>query len=107
MRRWGRLCERIDQAVFAGDILARILHRIETADVVVADLTGQNPNVYLEVGYAWAKERPTILLVQDVADLRFDVQGQRCIIYDSIRELETRLEEELVHVAPRQNQHAI
>jgi hypothetical protein len=100
VQRWGRLCERVDQAIFTGDILSRILSRIESADVVIADLTGQNPNVYLEVGYAWARERPTVLLIQDVAELRFDVQGQRCIIYDSIRDLESKLAAELRHVAP-------
>ena len=54
--------------------------RIETASVVIADLTGANPNVYLEVGYAWGKGRPTILLVVDVGDLRFDVKSQRCLV---------------------------
>lgn len=98
VQRWGRLCERVDQAVFSGDILTRILTRIASADVVIADLTKQNANVYLEVGYAWAKERPTVLLVQDVNELKFDVQGQRCIVYDSIRDLETKLERELAHL---------
>ena len=98
VQRWGRLCERVDQAVFSGDILTRILSRIESADAVIADLTGQNANVYLEVGYAWARGRPTVLLVQDVNELKFDVQGQRCIIYDSIRDLESKLERELGHL---------
>ncbi|MEL6182384.1 MAG: hypothetical protein AAFS10_25735, partial [Myxococcota bacterium] len=91
----GMLSERIDQEVFSGDIFGRIKERIETADLVVAELTGANPNVYLELGYAWGKGRPTILLSRSVEDLRFDVQGQRVLLYNSIRQLEARLRQEL------------
>ncbi len=43
---------------------------------MIAVLTGANPNVYLEVGYAWGKgRRPTILVTDDAEDPRFDVQG--------------------------------
>jgi hypothetical protein len=54
----GYLCERIDMTAVTGDVLARIKSRIETAELVIADLTGANANVYLEVGYAWGKGRP-------------------------------------------------
>ncbi len=91
----GLLCERVDAAVFEGLIIQRILGRIETAKVVVAELTGANPNVYLEVGYAWASKVPTVLLARDVNELRFDVKGHRCLIYRNIRELEALLAAEL------------
>jgi hypothetical protein len=91
----GLLCERVDAAVFEGLIIERILKRIATAKVVVAELTGANPNVYLEVGYAWASKVPTVLLARDVNELRFDVKGHRCLIYKNIRELEGLLAAEL------------
>jgi hypothetical protein len=62
---------------------------------VIADLTGSNPNVYLEVGYAWGKGRPTLLLSQNLEDLTFDVKSQRCILYKTIRELARKLETDL------------
>ena len=99
----GLLCERVDAAVFEGLIIQRILSRIETATVVVAELSGANPNVYLEVGYAWASKVPTILLVRDVNELRFDVKGHRCLVYKNIRELETLLSAELKSVLPRKS----
>lgn len=92
------LCERVDQAVFDGLIVQRIRDRIETAKVVIADLSFANPNVYLEVGYAWGRGRPTILLVRDVKELKFDVAATRCLIYSSIRELEKMLTRELEHI---------
>lgn len=96
----GLVCERVDETSFTGDILDRIKLRIDTSSAVIADLSGANPNVYLEVGYAWGKKRPTILLVEDPIDLRFDVRGQRCIIYETIGELKRKLERELQVILP-------
>jgi hypothetical protein len=51
----GYICERMDHVAFAGEIISWLKQRIETADIVIAELSGSNPNVYLEVGYAWEK----------------------------------------------------
>lgn len=91
----GFLCERVDMATFTGDILTRIKSRIETAALIVADLTGANPNVYLEVGYAWGKDRPTLLLTKKSDELKFDVRGQRCLVYKNIADLAKKLEADL------------
>jgi nucleoside 2-deoxyribosyltransferase len=69
--------------------------KIDTAAVVIAELSGANPNVYLEVGYAWGKGRPTILLAKNEEELRFDVRDQRCLKYERIRDLEEILNREL------------
>ena len=73
VRASGFICERIDQEAFIGDILDQVKKKNQTAAVVIAELSGANPNVYLEVGYAWGKGRPTILLMKDEQELRFDV----------------------------------
>jgi hypothetical protein len=91
----GFLCERADELIFTGDIMERVRKRIEHATYVVADLTGANPNVYLEVGYAWGIRRPTILIVNDSDSLKFDVRGQRCLVYKRIKDLEEMLAKEL------------
>jgi hypothetical protein len=87
----GYLCEKTDLVSFTGDVLGRIKSRIETADLVVADVTGANANVYLEVGYAWGKDRPTLLLAKKGEELKFDVQGQRCLLYKNITDLAKQL----------------
>ena len=96
VNRAGFLCERADQISFTGDILDLIKRRIKKASLLIADLTTTNPNVYLEVGYAWGLGKPTVLIAQDVQELKFDVKGQKCIIYSGIRELEEKLGEELL-----------
>src|SRR5215216_1697898 len=92
----GFLCERIDEVVFTGDVLDLIKRRIGKASLVIADLTTANPNVYLEVGYAWGLGIPTVLIVQAAEELKFDVKGQKCIIYSGIRQLEEKLSKELL-----------
>jgi len=91
----GLLCERADLSTFTGDVMDWVKRRISSATLVVADLSSANPNVYLEVGYAWGCRVPTILLARDTNDLKFDVKSQRCILYKSIKSLEDSLRRHL------------
>ena len=93
------LCERVDNETFTGDILEHVKKKIETASVVIADLTGANPNVYLEVGYVRGKDRPTISLVKDKEEVKFDARGQRHLKYKS--ELRKVLSNELSQLKPK------
>ena len=61
VRRCGYICEKVDESVFAGSIVERIMDGIRNAEFVIADLTLERPNVYLEVGYAWGMNKPVIL----------------------------------------------
>jgi len=91
----GYICERADLSSFTGDVMDWVRKRIKTAKIVIADLTGSNPNVYLEVGYAWGVGVPTVLLMGTESELKFDVRGQRCLVYTRIKDLEKLLEKEL------------
>ena len=93
VRNCGYVCERVDESHFVGDILTRIRSSIETADLVVADLTEGRPNVYLEVGYAWGKGIPVILLAKKGEKLHFDVSSQRCLFYGKFALLTAELGE--------------
>jgi hypothetical protein len=95
----GFLCERADFSTFTGDAMAWVRDRIASAAIVIAELSGANPNVYLEVGYAWGCGRPTILLVRQPTDLKFDVRTQRCLVYERIQDLEKVLQTELGNLA--------
>jgi len=98
IRKAGFLCERADLSAFTGDVMDWVRKRIRSASLVVADLTTANPNVYLEVGYAWGVGVKTVLLVQEAHQLKFDVRGQRTIVYKRIKDLEEKLHKELVEV---------
>lgn len=100
VRAAGLVCERIDDEHFTGDILQRLWRNIEDAELVIADLSGHNPNVFLEVGYAWGKDRPVLFLYQaqegEKTQLPFDVSTHRCLIYEDATDLEAKLSQELL-----------
>src|ERR1700733_6908921 len=77
------LAERVDEQIYREGILERIYRQIELADIIVADMSGQNPNVFYEVGYAHAKGKLCILLTSNADDIPFDLKHQRHIVYDN------------------------
>jgi hypothetical protein len=50
----GISCERVDEQHHDQMIIERIYGQIRAADLVIADMSGSNPNVYYEAGYARA-----------------------------------------------------
>lgn len=92
MRRCGYICEKVDETVFAGNIVDRIMDGIRNAQFVVADLTLEKPNVYLEVGYAWGMNKPVILVARDGQRLHFDLSHHKCLFYKTIGRLSEALE---------------
>lgn len=91
-RRWGAYCERVDEQHFRESILQRIYNQIAKADVVVADMSGKNPNVFYEVGYAHALGKDVILLTQKAEDIPFDLKHHHHVVYgDSVADLLEKL----------------
>lgn len=78
----GAYCERVDEQIFVGEsILERIYNQIAKADIIVSDMTGRNPNVFYETGYAHALNKQVILLTQDVNDIPFDLKHYPHVVY--------------------------
>lgn len=92
IRRCGYACEKVDISAFAGDIVGRIQEGIRDARFVIADLSDERPNVYLEVGYAWGLPKPVILLAREGQKLHFDLSHHKCIFYKTIGKLAQDLE---------------
>jgi hypothetical protein len=95
----GYLCVRLDQveSAFTGNIIEEIKEKIRTASLVIGLLDSSNPNVYLEVGYAWGREIPTLLLLHEsqTNEVPFDVRGERLIHYKQIYKLRDELTKNL------------
>lgn len=68
-----------------GDIHPSMFREAVDAEVYIADLTGANPNVYLELGVRWAmRDGITILISQDIgqgAPIPFNVSTSRVLPY--------------------------
>jgi hypothetical protein len=66
-----------------GPIPDQIWQGIRRAEVVIADVTGANPNVYYEVGMAQALGKEIVVLTQDdPKTLPFDIRSSRSLTYD-------------------------
>ncbi len=67
----------------SGSIHRSMFADARDADVFIADLTGANPNVYLELGVRWAlRDCVTVLIAQSAEDLKFNVEPSRAILYN-------------------------
>ena len=88
----GAYCERVDEQIHNERILDRIYNQINKADIIVADMTGKNPNVFYEVGYAHALGKTVLLIVKEEVDIPFDLRHHPFIIYkNSITKLQKAL----------------
>src|SRR5204862_409394 len=71
-----------DEARPAGRITERLLAALRECSFCIADLTGSNPNVMWETGYAMALGKPVIVITQDLATLPFDMKDMQALCYD-------------------------
>jgi pyrimidine operon attenuation protein/uracil phosphoribosyltransferase len=70
-----------------GAITREIVKNAALADVVIVDLTGQNPNVFFELGIRYAlRSSMTVLIKQKTAEVPFDIRVYRCVEYDPLFE---------------------
>ncbi|MEA1906032.1 MAG: hypothetical protein U9N12_03625 [Euryarchaeota archaeon] len=97
----GIQCERADAQVLTKPILDKINDFIQNADVIIADCSGRNPNVFYELGIAHAHERKVILITRDaVHEAPSDVRHYEFIHYklDNHTEFLKRLDNALYNV---------
>jgi len=93
----GAYAERVDDQMFTEGILERIFNQINKADVIVADMTGRNSNVFYEVGYAHALGKIVLLLTENVEDIPFDLNYKQHIVHGGkIETIRSELTERLV-----------
>lgn len=76
------LCKRADDLKLGHSIIERILRGIATAELIVADLTGSNPNVFYELGIAHTRTKNVLLLTRDMNAVPFDLRRLFCHTYD-------------------------
>ena len=73
---------RADEIYGPGVIVQDIVDQVVSAQLVIADISVPNANVYFEVGYALASKKPIILLAKKNTSLPFDVSGFRVLFYE-------------------------
>jgi hypothetical protein len=87
----GLLCERqsANPTYFDGEMLETIRVAVDDAAVVIVDLTDVTPYILLQLGYAWGRGLPVIVI--SAGDLPDHFRTGHYITYSRIRELEEGL----------------
>lgn len=65
-----------------GNIIESIFDELNSADLVVADLTDRNPNVFYELGVRHVLRDHTILISQNLDDIPFDLRSYAILTYN-------------------------
>lgn len=78
----GFRCFRADDMHEPGKIDEQVIREVINSDLVVADLTDHNPNVFYELAVRHATQKPVILLMKQGQNVPFDITTQRTIFYD-------------------------
>jgi hypothetical protein len=74
---------RGDEIDEPGMITSQVLSAVQESDLVVADLTGHNPNVLYELAVRHAIEKPIIHAIEPkLSKIPFDIAGFRTIEFD-------------------------
>lgn len=87
---------RVDQINDSNSITETVIEELEQADLVIADITGHNPNVFYEIGYRSRAKKPIIHLKAKGESLPFDIAAIRTFEYDlmdldNVEEIKNRL----------------
>lgn len=89
---------RVDKINNTDKIDSSIIEYLQTAELVIADLSEHNPNAFFELGYRKALEKPVIQIIEEENSIPFDIANVRTINYklsdpDKIESAKTRISE--------------
>ena len=73
---------RADELFNTGSVVEQIWEQIVKSQVLLADLTGKNANVFYELGLAHAARKPVVFAAGQIEDIPFDLRHLRVIVYD-------------------------
>lgn len=87
---------RADEFYSSTPILNDIIRSIKESSIIIAEITPDNPNVFYEIGYAHAINKPTILICDRKREkLPFDISSFRTLFYDNTISGKSKIEQSL------------
>jgi hypothetical protein len=79
----GYVVRRADSLLNQRSVLQDVVKGIADAELVVADVSGLNPNVLYELGLAHALGKRTIMITRSIEELPFDLRPYRANAYST------------------------
>jgi hypothetical protein len=103
IEKHGYSAVRADDIPKPGVITTQIIGHLLNDHLVIADLSGRNPNVFYELAVRHMIQKPTIQIIQKGDQIPFDVSTQRTISFDnsdwdSLEEAKKELENQIIAV---------
>ncbi|MCK4594910.1 hypothetical protein KAU45_10445 [bacterium] len=83
LEKAGYIVSRADKDLNQRNILLDIIEGIIKSDLIVAEITSTNPNVYYELGIAHGLNKKTLLLTQVIEQVPFDLRNYKVITYST------------------------
>lgn len=93
--------QRADSTFDQQNILRNIVHNIDRASLIVAELTSSNPNVFYELGIAHGLLKPVVLLSQNLDEVPFDLRSYNIVTYSTHYREVQQLKDSLYEIAQR------
>ena len=94
---------RADEIAEPGIITNQIIRHVVDDPLVIADLTGQNANVFYELAIRHAIRKPLVQIINKVKDIPFDISSMRTIVVnhqdpDSVKEAKTEIQKQIQYL---------
>lgn len=103
-----KVCQECNLRALRGDdtelhygennILTYILQHILKSQIIIANISNRNPNVFYELGIAHMAGKPTILICRDGSDIPFDLQQKFVLFYSSPEDLSIKLKDAIIKI---------
>ncbi|WP_447773916.1 hypothetical protein [Aeromonas veronii] len=87
----GFSCTRGDDEKLSSNILSHIVEQIASSRIVIANISGRNPNVFYELGIAHALGKPVVIVSESLANIPFDISNSRILAFENIENLKKEL----------------
>jgi hypothetical protein len=95
-------CQRMDKMTDINRITPEMFNSIRNAAFVIVDLTFERPNVYYELGYADALDKPIIVTAREGTNVHFDAKDFPILFWKSQTNLKKELTLRIEQIAKKQ-----
>jgi hypothetical protein len=77
----GYSVSKADEDLRTGSVIEQIQESIRNSLLIIADVTGRNPNVFYELGFSHGLEKEVLIITQNEDDIPFDISHIRYFKY--------------------------
>jgi len=86
---------RGDDSFSRRSVMNKIWSQMNNAKLIIAECTGQKPNVFYELGMAHTLDKSVVMITQNIKDIPFDIHHLEVIEYEYTPRGTIKLEEKL------------